>query len=79
MHAAVNAGITTLKSAFNDLNGIPAYCNYFTLTQILRNEWGFDGFVISDYNSIGEVIFHRVKTDKSQAKPSKLVLTWTCW
>ena len=66
-HAAVKAGISTLMSAFNDLDGIPASCNYFTLTQILRNEWGFDGFVVSDYNSIGELVYHRVAADKSQA------------
>lgn len=71
-NAAVNAGTATLMSAFNDLNGIPASCNYFTLTQILRNEWGFDGFVISDYNSIGELIFHRVAADKSQAATEAL-------
>jgi len=66
-HAAINAGIATLMSAFNDLNGIPASSNYFTLTQILRHEWGFDGFVVSDYNSIGELVYHRVAADKSQA------------
>ncbi len=65
--AAVSAGAATLMSAFNDLNGVPASCNYFTLTQVLRNEWGFDGFVVSDYNSIGELIHHRVAGDKSQA------------
>lgn len=65
--AAVNARVATLMSAFNDLNGIPASCNYFTLTQILRNEWGFEGFVVSDYNATGELIYHRVAADKSQA------------
>jgi beta-glucosidase len=65
-HASVQAGISTLMSAFNDLNGVPSSCNYFTLTQILRDEWGFDGFVGSDYNAIGELIFHRVAADKAQ-------------
>lgn len=39
-------------SAFNDLNGEPASSNEYTLKQILRNEWKFDGFVVSDYNAV---------------------------
>jgi beta-glucosidase len=46
--AAVEAGVGTLMSAFNDLNGVPASGNRFTLTKVLRGEWGFDGFVVSD-------------------------------
>jgi len=65
--SAVDAGAGTLMSAFNDLNGIPASANYFTLTQILRNEWGFDGFVVSDWNSIGELVNHRFAKDKMEA------------
>ncbi|HEX7957713.1 MAG TPA: glycoside hydrolase family 3 N-terminal domain-containing protein, partial [Pyrinomonadaceae bacterium] len=45
--AAVDAGVATLMSAFNDLNGVPASGNRFTLTKVLRGEWGFDGFVVS--------------------------------
>ncbi|MDZ7723409.1 MAG: glycoside hydrolase family 3 C-terminal domain-containing protein [candidate division KSB1 bacterium] len=45
-------------SAFNDLNGIPASGNHFTLTQILRDEWEFDGFVVSDWESMEEMIDH---------------------
>jgi len=56
--AAVDAGAATLMSAFNDLNGVPASANAFTLTTILRQEWGFEGFVVSDWNSIGELIPH---------------------
>lgn len=65
--AAVDAGVSTLMSAFNSLNGIPASANYHTLTQILRNEWGFNGFVVSDYNSIGELIYHDIAKDKKEA------------
>ncbi|MGE5811756.1 MAG: glycoside hydrolase family 3 protein, partial [Ignavibacteria bacterium] len=65
--AAVDAGAGTLMSAFNDLNGIPASANYLTLTQILRNEWGFDGFVVSDWNSIAELINHGIAKDKKEA------------
>ncbi|HEX3104410.1 MAG TPA: beta-glucosidase BglX [Terriglobales bacterium] len=66
-HAAVDAGVGTLMSAFNDLNGVPATANHHTLTDILRDEWKFDGFVVSDYNSIHELIAHGVAADDSQA------------
>ena len=59
-HAAVNAGAATLMSAFNSLNGIPASADPFTLTQILRNEWGFDGFVVSDWGAIRELENHSI-------------------
>jgi len=62
-HAAVNAGTATLMSAFNALNGVPASANPFTLTQVLRNEWGFRGFVVSDWNSIGELRAHGLAAD----------------
>src|SRR5438445_732380 len=47
--AAVDAGVGTFMSAFNDLNGLPASANPFTLTRVLRDEWKFDGVVVSDY------------------------------
>lgn len=56
--AAVQAGVKTLMTSFNDLNGIPATANPFLLKQVLRQEWGFDGVVITDYNAIGELIYH---------------------
>ncbi len=56
--AAKEAGAATYMSAFNDLNGIPASGNAFTLRQVLRTEWGFDGFLVSDWNSITEMIAH---------------------
>jgi beta-glucosidase len=56
--AAVDAGAGTLMSAFNDLSGIPASANPLTLTQVLRKEWGFEGFVVSDWNSVAELIPH---------------------
>ena len=58
--AAVKAGAGTLMSAFNDLNGIPASANPHTLRTILRGEWGFEGFVVSDWNAIGELITHGI-------------------
>jgi beta-glucosidase len=66
-HAAVNAGTATLMSAFNSLNGVPATANPFTLTQVLRKEWGFKGMVVSDWNSIGELLPHGIATDAATA------------
>ncbi|MDT7807844.1 MAG: beta-glucosidase, partial [Acidobacteriota bacterium] len=71
--AAVDAGVATLMSAFNDLNGVPASGNHFTLTKILRGEWGFDGFVVSDYTSVQEMIAHGYAADGSDA--ARLSLT----
>jgi beta-glucosidase len=59
-HAAVDAGAGTLMSAFNDLNGVPATANHHTLTDILRGEWKFTGFVVSDYNAVQELIPHGI-------------------
>src|SRR5437588_4093609 len=53
--AAADVHVGTFMSAFNDLNGVPASANRFTLTNVLRNEWKFEGFVVSDYESIKEL------------------------
>ena len=58
--AAVEAGAATMMSSFNSINGIPATANPFTLTQILRKEWGFDGFVVSDWGAVAELINHSI-------------------
>lgn len=65
--AAVDAGVGTFMSAFNDLNGVPTSANPFTLTQVLRDEWKFDGFVVSDYESVKELLNHRVAADEAEA------------
>jgi beta-glucosidase len=65
--AAVNAGTGTLMSAFQDLNGVPASANHHTLTDILRDEWRFNGFVVSDWGSTHEMIAHGAATDDAQA------------
>jgi beta-glucosidase len=54
-------------SAFNDLNGVPTSANEFTLHQVLRNEWGFDGFVVSDWGSVTELVSHGYATDEKDA------------
>ena len=66
-HASVEAGIASIMSAFNDLNGVPASANAFTLRQILRDEWKFDGMVVSDYTSIAELVPHGYAADGADA------------
>src|SRR5579864_4828180 len=66
-HAAVQAGAGTVMSAFNAINGVPASSNSFTLTHILRDEWGFKGVVISDYGAIREMIAHGTALDGKTA------------
>jgi beta-glucosidase len=65
--AALDAGVGTFMSAFNALQGVPASANHHTLTDILRREWGFQGFVVSDWDSIGELIQHGVALDGREA------------
>jgi beta-glucosidase len=66
-HAAVQAGSGSVMSAFHSLNGVPATSNWFTLTHILRQEWGFQGVAISDYGSVGETIAHGIAMDGKTA------------
>ena len=66
-HAALDAGAVTLMSSFNALDGVPASANPFTLTDILRDEWGFRGFVVSDWSSIGELIPHGIANNGATA------------
>src|SRR5438067_6574549 len=66
-HAAVDAGVGTLMSAFNDLNGVPTTANHHTLTEILRGEWKFNGFVVSDYDSVHELIAHGTAANDAEA------------
>lgn len=65
--AAVDAGALTVMSAFNDVDGVPASANPFTLTKVLRGEWGFKGFVVSDYESVKELIAHGFAADERDA------------
>ena len=66
-HAAVDAGAGTLMSAFQDLNGIPASANHHTLTEILRGEWKFNGYVVSDWSAPHELIAHGTAANDAQA------------
>lgn len=70
--AAKEAGVATFMSAFNDLNGIPASGNEFTLKTILREEWGFNGMVVSDWASVAEMIPHGYAANKKEAAEKAL-------
>ena len=65
--AALDAGAATFMSAFNSLNEVPASANPVTLSETLKKEWSFKGFVTSDWNSIGELIAQGVATDHAMA------------
>ncbi len=65
--AALDAGALTFMSAFNDLDGVPASENRFTLNEVLRREWGFRGFVVSDWDAVAQLIAHGVAADGAQA------------
>ena len=56
--AAVKAGALTLMTSFNDNDGVPSTGNVFLVKDVLRGEWGFDGLVVTDWNSMGEMINH---------------------
>ncbi|HVR43207.1 MAG TPA: glycoside hydrolase family 3 N-terminal domain-containing protein, partial [Thermoanaerobaculia bacterium] len=66
-HAAVEAGVGSLMTGFNAINGVPATANDFVLDQILRREWGFDGFVVSDYEAVEQLIPHGVAANAQEA------------
>jgi beta-glucosidase len=65
--AAVEAGAETVMSAFNELDGIPCTGNRVLIHKILRNEWGFRGFVVSDWASIKEMVSHGYAVDEKHA------------
>ena len=64
--AAVKAGAMTLMTSFNDNDGVPSTGNAFILKQVLRDEWGFDGLVVTDWNSMGEMISHGFGADRKE-------------
>jgi beta-glucosidase len=71
--AARDAGVATLMPGFNALNGVPATGNVFTLQEILRREWKFDGMVVSDYTAIPEMIQHGYAADPADAARKALL------
>ena len=71
--ACVDAGAVTFMNAFNEIGGVPSTANTYLLRDILKGKWGFDGMVVSDWNSIGEIIIHGAAADKRDA--ARLAIT----
>lgn len=71
--AGIEAGVLTVMSSFQATGGIPAVANRHTLTEVLRNEWGFSGFVVSDWNAVAETIPWGLAADEADA--TRLTLT----
>lgn len=65
--AAVKAGAATVMTSFNDYDGVPASGNRYLMTDILRHEWGFKGFVVTDYTSMNEMVSHGVVATEKEA------------
>ncbi len=66
-YAALDEGGASIMSAFNPLNAVPASANPFTLTQILRKEWQFQGIAVSDWTSLSELVAHGIANDEETA------------
>jgi beta-glucosidase len=58
--AAVDAGVGSVMASFNEIDGVPATANKWLLTEVLRNQWGFKGFLVSDYTGVSEMINHGI-------------------
>lgn len=71
--AALDAGAATFMNSFNELNGIPATGNTYLQRDILKGKWNYQGFVVSDWGSIGELVPHGFAKNKSEA--AKLAIT----
>ncbi len=77
--AAVDEGAATVMTSFNLVDGVPATENKWLLDDVLRGQWGFDGMVVTDYGSIGEVSVHGLENlPKLRHAPSMPAPTWIC-
>jgi len=65
--ACVKAGAISVMTAFNDISGVPASANYFTETEILKKKWGFEGFTLSDWDAVIQLINHGIAGDEKEA------------
>ena len=65
--AAVDAGVATIMSSFSDIDGVPATANEFLMRRVLRDEWSFDGFVVSDWDSVRQLSVHGLTQNDRQA------------
>ncbi|MBX9721068.1 MAG: beta-glucosidase, partial [Candidatus Obscuribacterales bacterium] len=66
--AAVDAGVATVMSSFNEIDGMPSSGNKWLMTDLLRKQWGFKGFVVTDYTAINEMIQHGVGNEEKVAE-----------
>lgn len=65
--ATVEANVATFMASFNDIDGVPATANKYLLTNVLRDQWGFRGFVVTDYTGANELVPHGVAKDEAEA------------
>lgn len=65
--AAVDAGVGSVMTAFNEISGVPSTSNRWLLKNLLRDQWAFNGLIVSDYTAINELVNHGVAADTSQA------------
>lgn len=65
--AGVRAGAQTVMSSFNDISGTPGSCNAYTLTEVLKERWGLDGFVVSDWDAVAQIVAQGGAADRKEA------------
>ena len=65
--AAVDAGALSVMASFNELDGVPAHANKHLMQEILRDEWGFEGFIVTDYTGINEMVMHGYAANEADA------------
>ncbi len=66
-YAAEKAGVATFMTAFNEVDGVPATANKYLYTDVLRNEWKFKGFVVTDYTAVNELVPHGIAANEREA------------
>ncbi|WP_295230708.1 glycoside hydrolase family 3 N-terminal domain-containing protein [uncultured Chryseobacterium sp.] len=71
--AAAEAGVATFMNSFNDINGIPATANRYILRDLLKAQWNYKGFVVSDWGSIGEMVAHGYARDNKEAAEKAII------
>jgi len=74
--ACIDEGVATFMNAFNEIGGVPSTANHHLVRELLKGEWGFGGFVVSDWNSVGELIPQGVAADRKEA--ARLALEAGC-
>ncbi|GAB5051465.1 beta-glucosidase BglX [Pediococcus ethanolidurans] len=73
--AAVDSGVKMVMTSFNSLNGVPATANEWLMKKVLREEWGFEGVLISDYAAVSELVAHGIAEDNRMATQQALKAT----